>query len=344
MNSKVKYIYQKLKEEKLDALLVLSPANISYLAGFPAQDAYLLISVKKNIYFTDSRYLNSVAENLKGCGLKEINANAFGMIINACGKLGLKRVGFEKDYLTFAGYQELRGEPGIELIPVYGFVEELRQVKDEEELRKIRIAAGIARKALKYTKDIIVPGKREIEVAGEMERLLRFEGAFKASFDIIVASGPNSCFPHHITGKRRIQANEPVLVDVGADYLGYKSDLTMVFFSGKIKRLYRKIQTIVFKARDLAIQQIMPGKLAKDIDSASRSYIAKKGYGKYFVHSLGHGIGLEVHEGPRLSSKSVNVLQAGMVLTVEPAIYIPGKFGVRREDMVIVTRKGCEVL
>ncbi|MFH1397452.1 MAG: Xaa-Pro peptidase family protein [Candidatus Omnitrophota bacterium] len=344
MNSKLKDIYRKLDQEGLDALLVISAANISYLAGFPAQDAYLLISVKKNIYFTDSRYLNSAAKNLLGCGLKEINTDAFDRIINTCAKLGLKKVGFEKDYLTFTRYQELRGGPGIELTPVCGFVEELRQVKDAEELRKIRIAADLARKALKYIKDIIVPGKREIEVAGELERILRYAGASKSSFDIIVASGPNSSFPHYITGKRKIRDNEPVLVDVGADYLGYKSDLTRVFISGKIDTLYRKIQEIVFKARDLAIQQIRPGKKAQDIDSASRSYIAKKGFGKYFVHSLGHGLGLEVHEGPRLSPKNGNVLKAGMVLTVEPAIYIPGKFGSRVEDMVIVTRNGCEVL
>jgi Xaa-Pro aminopeptidase len=181
-------------------------------------------------------------------------------------------------------------------------------------------------------------------VAGELERFLRLSGASKASFDIIVASGPNSSFPHHRTGERVIRNNEPVLVDVGADYLGYKSDLTRVFFSGKINILYRNIQEIVFKARDLAIRGIKPGKLAKDIDGLARSYIAKKGYGKYFVHSLGHGVGLEVHEGPRLSSKSGNILKAGMVLTVEPAIYIPDKFGSRVEDMVIVTRKGCEVL
>lgn len=328
-------------------MLVLSPANISYLTGFLSRDAHLLVSSKKNIYFTDSRYIQAVRKSLKGCLLKEADSNGFKHFMEAFYKLGFKRLGFEKEHLSLALYQKLRRESagrGITLIPVCGIIEEFRQIKNEDELEKIRFACGIAIKALRNIKDFIAPGKREIEVAGELERYLRYAGASRASFDIIVASGPNSSLPHHITGSRKIRDNEPVLVDVGADYLGYKSDLTRVFFSGRINTLYRKIQDIVHKARDLAVQEIKPGKIARDIDFLARSFIAEKGYGKYFFHSLGHGIGLEVHEGLSLSPKSDNILKSGMVLTVEPAIYLPDKFGSRVEEMVLVTRKGCEVL
>ncbi len=177
-----------------------------------------------------------------------------------------------------------------------------------------------------------------------MERFIRYNGAAKSGFDIIVACGPHSSQPHHIPVDTKLKQNEPVLIDIGVDYLGYKSDLTRVFFLGKISVLLRKIHHIVRRAQDKAIEQIKPGKATGEIDHAARQYITQKGFGRFFSHNLGHGVGLEIHEEPHISTKGNSLLRPGMLFTVEPAIYLPGKFGMRIEDMVLVTKTGCEVL
>jgi len=178
-------------------------------------------------------------------------------------------------------------------------------------------------------------------VVAELERFIRYRGAANSAFEIIVAGGANSAFAHHIPGARKLRDRQNVLIDIGVDVCGYKSDLTRVFFLGKINSLTRRIFDIVRVAQDRAIARIRPGVVASYVDSASREFITKKGYGKYFGHNLGHGVGLEVHEAPHISPRSQEILRPGMVFTVEPAIYLPGKFGIRIEDMVLVTDKGC---
>jgi Xaa-Pro aminopeptidase len=232
----------------------------------------------------------------------------------------------------------------IKLVPTHGLVEEPRQIKAAEELKKIKKATQITIKALKFIKNIILPGKKEIEIAAELEHFIRYNGGGGSAFDIIVASGPNSSFPHHITSQRRIKNNELVLVDLGVEYQGYKSDLTRVFFLGKINLLIRRIYDIVRSAKDKAIKEIRPGVPIRKIDASARQYITKMGYGSFFSHSLGHGIGLEVHEAPSISAKEKSQLKAGMVFTVEPAIYLPNKFGIRLEDMVLVTEEGGKII
>jgi Xaa-Pro aminopeptidase len=337
----------KLKENSLDGLIVSSPANISYLTEFSSRDAYLLLSKAKSFYFTDSRYIEEVKNKLKpGTILKKINGSAFKLIADTCLKSGLKRIGFEERNLSFAEYLKIE-EPLLnraELVPTHSLIEEIRQVKETGEIEKIRKACAITVQALKFAPSILKTGKAEIEIAGDLEHFIRYHGACTAAFQIIVASGPNSSFPHHLSSRRKLQNNEPVMIDMGAQYLGYNSDLTRVFFVGKISLLARKIYAILANAQKLAIKKIAPGIKAKEIDKISRQYIAGQGYSRYFQHSLGHGIGLEAHEQPHLSYKDDTALEAGMVVTVEPAIYLPGKFGIRREDMILVTPKGCEVL
>jgi len=184
-------------------------------------------------------------------------------------------------------------------------------------------------------------GMKEVEVVAELERFIRYRGAGNTAFEIIAASGANSAFAHHIPGARKLQDGECVLIDIGVDVRGYKSDLTRVFFLGKINSLTRRIFNIVRAAQQRAIARVKPGVKANRVDSASREFIVKLGYGKHFEHNLGHGVGLEVHEAPHISPRSQEVLRPGMVFTVEPAIYLPGKFGIRIEDMVLVTDKGC---
>ena len=347
MNSPIKNILARLKQENLDSLIISSSPNISYLTGFKSRDAYLLVSKKENIYITDSRYIEEVKRNIKiSAIIKEPKRSVFKTIADACQNLSLKRIGFEEKYLPFAEYRKIKEELGKtgDLIPTWNLVEELRQIKSPQELAKIKKAVDITITALGFIKDLISPGKRELEIAGELERFIRYNGACSSAFDIIVASGPNSSFPHHITSQRKIENNGPVLIDIGVDYLGYKSDLTRVFFLGKINSEIRRIYNIVLKAQARAIREIKPAVFINRIDTIARQYITQKGYGGFFGHNLGHGIGLEVHEEPHISVKENVKLRGGEVFTIEPAIYLPDKFGIRIEDMVLVTEKGVELL
>jgi len=347
MDWRIKNIYAELSEKSLQGLIISLPANISYLTRYFSRDSYLLVSQKENVYFTDSRYTEEAKISLKGIAeVKKINGSVFKAIAQTCQSLRLKRIGFEERILPFAEYKKIQKElnKSAKLVPTHGLVEGLRQIKDSEELKKIKKAIQIVREALKFIQNFIKPGRKEIEVAAEIERFVRYHGARSSAFDIIVASGANSSFPHHLTSQRKIRDNEPVLIDIGVDYLGYKSDLTRVFFSGKINSLVRGIYDIVLKAQEKAISQIKPAVGIGEIDAAARQYITQKGYGGFFGHNLGHGIGLEVHEEPHISAKVQDKLMPGMVFTVEPGIYLPHKFGIRIEDIVLVTPRGCEIL
>jgi Xaa-Pro aminopeptidase len=347
MVSPLKNIYAKLIRNGLDGLLLSSPSNISYLLNFPSRDSYLLISKKKNYYITDSRYIEEAKLYLKkNAILKKSNGSVFKIIANLCKDLDLERIGFEERYLPFAEHKKIKEELNRRdnLIPTHGLVEELRQIKNAAELKKIRKAVQITVKAMRFIQDFLCVGLKEIEIAAEFERFIRYAGGSSSAFDIIVASGPNSSFPHHRTSQRKIKNNEPILIDIGVDYQGFKSDLTRVFFLGKISSVVRKVYDIVREAQSKAIRKIKPSVGISKIDRAARQYITEKGYGGFFGHNLGHGIGLEVHEEPPVSGKEEGILKPGMVFTVEPAIYLPHKFGIRLEDMVLVTRKGGEVL
>jgi Xaa-Pro aminopeptidase len=341
-------IYPFLKEKNLGGLLVSKPANISYLLGFLSRDSLLLVSPKENVYFTDGRYAQEAVKYLKGKNItvKRIRGSIIETIKHKLDELGLSCIGFEERHISFGDYQNMKKVlgKGITLVTVGTPLEALREIKSSDEIKKIKEATHISVKAFKFIKKFLKPGKREIEIAAEMEYFIRHCGLRTSAFEIIVASGPNSRFPHHLTSQRRLKGNDLVLIDFGVDFQGYKSDLTRVFFLGKINVLAQKILGIVKEAKDRAINKIRPGKKLSEIDRVARNYIIDKGYGEYFLHSLGHGIGLEVHEAPTISAKQEGILKEGMVFTVEPAIYLPNKFGIRLEDMVLVTQKGCEVL
>ena len=343
---KIKKILLQMKKEKLDALLVSASANISYLTGYPSRDSLLLVTPRKQIFITDSRYTREATKKLKGCTVTETSGPAWKKIGELCAGLKISCLGFEERYLSYAEYKRIRKELSKDagFCPTSGMVEELRQVKSGGEIEKIRKALAITVAAFRFAKKLLKPGMREIEVAAELERFIRFHGARAASFDIIVASGPNSSFPHHLTSERKLKANEPVLIDLGVDYQGYKSDLTRVFFLGTINSLTARIYRIVLEAKRRAIAGIKPGATAEAVDNLARGYIQEKGFGRFFGHSTGHGVGLEVHEAPHIAQKQTAGLQPGMVFTVEPAIYLPHRFGIRLEDMVLVTGKGSEVL
>jgi Xaa-Pro aminopeptidase len=345
--TRINRVRAKLKKDRLDGLVLSSQPNISYLTGFTSRESYLLITQDSCIFFTDSRYAQEAKIGLRGIATVQKTAgHVLHAIATAFKKLGLRRIGFEERHLSYAQFKRITQATGksTELVPVYGFTEELRLIKNAGELAKIREAVRITIEAFSFIRDFIRPGQKELEVAAEIERHIRYNQARSSAFEIIVASGPNSSFPHHIPSSRPLKNNEPVLIDIGVDYMGYKSDLTRVYFLGKISALNRRIYDIVLRAQERAIKHIRPGAFINKVDSAARQYIAENGYGGFFNHSLGHGIGLEVHELLGISAGETAPLKEGMLFTVEPAIYLPRKFGIRIEDMVLVTKKGCEVI
>ncbi|MCX5697661.1 MAG: aminopeptidase P family protein [Candidatus Omnitrophica bacterium] len=346
MNPRIKKIHGLLKEKKLDAFFVSSAHNISYLTESISRDSFLLVSKDGCVYFTDSRY-TAEARGVLGRSFKieKIVDSIFRSLALACKRENLTNIGFEEAHLSYAAFKKMRKElpESLRLVPTRDLVETLRQKKNANELARIKKAVGITVAAFRYAEKILKPGIRELEVAAEVERFIRYQGALCAAFDIIVASGPNSSYPHHITSHRKLRNNEPVLIDMGVDYEGYKSDLTRTFFLGRITPLYRRVYAIVLQANQLAIESLKIRARASEIDNVARGFIAGHGFGEFFGHTLGHGVGLEVHEAPRISGKDSAPLTSGMVFTIEPGIYLPGKFGVRIEDMIFLTEKGVEI-
>lgn len=332
---------------RLEGLIVYSPANITYTTGYDSRDSWLLLTQHEAVYFTDSRYAQEAERFLpEYFTIREIKGSALSSIAASCGSFGMRNVGFEEMYVSYAQHRRLKEDlnAGIELVPSRNIIEELRQIKDEAEIAKIREAVRITGKAYAFLTAFLKPGLTELGVAAEIERFVRYEGARGSSFAIIVAGGPNAAFPHHISSNRKLKTGEPVKIDMGVDYEGYKSDLTRVFFLGTMKPLVRTVYEIVRAAQENAIALIKPGVRMSELDAAARDHIARAGYAARFGHNLGHGVGLQVHEAPYLSAAADTTVVPGMVFTVEPGIYLPGKFGIRIEDMIVVTHSSCEVL
>ena len=362
MTHRLERLHIILQKNHLDGFLVSHQPNITYLSGCLSSDSYLLLTPKQNFFITDSRYYQQARAFFnrarkkhlggqrcsKGVGAFSIRLSGrsvFNTIAKLARELKIKRLGFEARNLDVAQYQEIKKQlRPIHFISTHALIEELRKIKEPEELAKIKKAVSIAAQALRYARRIMRSGLGEIEIAAELERFIRYKGARATSFATIVASGENSAFCHHLTSRRKLKKSDCLFIDIGVDYQGYKSDLTRAFFLGKIPAKIRRVYEIVYQAQVRAINRIKPGVKICEIDRCARQYIAKQGYGGFFAHNLGHGIGLEVHELPFISTNNKATIEAGMVFTVEPAIYLPGKFGVRIEDNIVVTENGCEVL
>jgi len=347
MNFRIRKLYLELQKCRLQGLLVSSQANITYLSGYPGRDSYLLASPAGNILFTDSRYILHARSKLgRAVRAQRADGDMLEAVGRACAKLRIRRLGIEERHLSCAEFRRMRHTfpSGTKFSSFGKAIEEMRQIKTPGEIAKIRKANSITIAALKSVRKFIKPGMRETEVAAHLEHAIRLGGAHTSAFNLIIASGPNSCHPHHITSHRKLKNNEPVLIDIGVDYFGYKSDLTRVFFLGKITSLMRRVYDAVCEANRLSIARVAAGVPIKDIDACARRHLARLGLAKYFKHSLGHGVGLEIHEAPRISPAEKGRLKSGMVFTVEPAVYLPGKFGIRIEDMVLVKNSACEVL
>jgi len=336
-----------LRRQGMDAFFVSKPENVRYLSGYGGDDAYLLLTGSKKFFITDQRYYLQAKKDVKGFEIIIAKKPLSEILAETAAKLKARNAAFEAGQLPYAAYKRIAGklaERGIGFLPLEGGIDGLRQVKDASEIALIRDSIAILENAVLYFESILKPGLSENDLAAKTEYFIRAASGEWASFEIIVASGPNSAFPHARPGDRIIKPNDMVLLDLGVSYEGYKSDLTRVFFLGKISKKQKKIYGIVEEAQRRSIKAIKPGAKISEIDGIARGFINAKGFGGGFGHALGHGIGLEVHEGPSVSSRNHAEIKPGMVFTIEPAIYLPNWGGIRIEDMVLVTTKGCKVL
>lgn len=333
-----------LEENGLDALIITSSINRRYVTGFTGTAGAVLITKGDAIFITDFRYTEQAAEQAKGFQIIEHKQLITKEIKDQLKNLNVKRLGFEKDHVTYSQFENYKKELEVELAPVNGIIETLRLTKDTAELEIMRKAAKIADEAFEHIQSFIKPGVKEIEISNELEFFMRKQGATSSSFDIIVASGFRSALPHGVASDKEIQAGELVTMDYGALYNGYCSDITRTVAVGEIDEKLKEIYDTVLEAQRRGVDGIRPGITGKEADALTRDYIKEKGYGDYFGHSTGHGLGMEVHEGPGLSFRSDKKLKPGMVVTVEPGIYVPEVGGCRIEDDVVVTESGNERL
>lgn len=337
-----------VKKAQLDLLIVSHPPNVTYLTGFTGDASCLLIGPKRTLMVSDSRFETQLAEECPGLvtEIRTAKTQTADFLAEILGKLGAKRIGFESAYTTVAAQAGLAEKAtGLTFAPSAGLVEELRQIKDNEEIAAIRDAIYLAERGYAVLRALMLPDMTEREVAHELEHAMRRFGALRAAFEPIVGVGPQAALPHYRAGLHQLNEAPFVLIDWGAvEPGGYHSDLTRVIATSKIPPKLDKLHRVVMNARQAALDAIRPGAGCQQVDAAARKVIDDAGFGKYFGHGLGHGIGLEIHESTRFSPISKDILQPGMVLTVEPGIYLPGFGGVRLEDDVLITRDGYEVL
>ena len=343
---------QKLRksigEKGLDALLISQPDNLRYLSGFTGS-GHLLVSGRKAILAVDFRFLEQARAEARGFEIIQIKQDLHEWLPGLVSDLGWRKLGFEANLVSYDSHHKLTeaiatGRINLELVHTAGMVEQLRSIKEPEELGFITKAVELADSAFEQAKDIIRPGITEREAAWQIEKTLRQQGSEAVPFEIIVASGPNGALPHARPTDKAICPGEPVIIDMGARVGGYCSDLSRTLFLDGPDRTFRRIYDIVLKAQATAIQGTKSKMSAVEADRLARHIIEQAGYGHAFGHGLGHGVGLAVHEYPRLGLKSSDSVVDGMVFTTEPGIYLPGQGGVRIEDMVVLENGKARVL
>ncbi len=338
-----------LAERELDALLVTNLVNVRWLTGFTGSNGLALVGPgDQRLFLTDFRYLTQSAEQLDAGWRREIAPEVLPAAAKALGAGNgtTLRLGFDDASLSVKDHGTLAGRlaEGVELVAAGGAVEQLRLVKDAGELDKIRAAAKLADAALTEVLGRGLVGRTERDVALDLEVTMRKAGAEAASFAPIVAAGEHSALPHAVPRDVAIPAGTLVTIDWGAQLDGYASDCTRTYATGELDPRDREIYEVVLRAQEISLAAVRAGAGGREVDAVAREIITAAGHGEHFGHGLGHGVGAEVHEGPRLSQRSDSTLATGQVVTVEPGVYVPGAVGVRIEDLAIVTDDGCEVL
>lgn len=352
---RIKKLQTVLKKRRLDALLVSQPENRRYLSGYTDGDhgitetsGVLLVPAKGISYFlTDFRYKIQAEQEVQHAEIVLYPKGLLALLKKLLPDLGIKTLGFESHYIlhsTFLQLEAMAKKAKITLAAKNNIVEKMRIIKDEEEIRTLKKSVRLNEQIFREVYEAITPEMSELDVALMIELLMKKKGASGPSFESIVTTGKNSALPHAVPANIKIRKNAPLTIDMGLILDGYCSDMTRSFCIGKTSKKYKKIHRIVRKAQVAAMETVKAGVRTNEVDKVARNIIADAGYGKQFGHALGHGVGLAVHEDPRVSSMSKQKLKEGMVITIEPGIYLPGWGGVRLENMVVVRKNGCENL
>ena len=349
-------VFKKISSQGLEGFLFSSQPSVFYLARFSSTHAYVLLTARgERVLITDSRYLLKAKNRLSPLGweIREIKSPLYKNLAHIVKDYGVKNLGIEGDRVYYNFYEKLKkalSEEGIKVIPLGGFLDEFRMVKTPEEIKKIAKAVEITDKAFNLLVEFLKENRKGITKLKEKD-LRRFliceylkEGAQGESFPAIVASGKNSAIPHHETTDKTLQENAPLLIDTGCVWKGYCSDFTRTLFIGKPDKELLKVYEIVKEAHLRAVGAVREGLPIGEIDKVAREYIEKNGYGEYFTHSTGHGVGIEIHEPPRVYQTETTPIREGMVFTIEPGIYLPQKGGVRIENIVAVVGGKAKVL
>lgn len=331
--------------ERPEAVVIASPENRRYLTGFSGSSAAAVLSASAAVLVTDFRYLDQARDECPGWEIHRQGDGLLEAVATVIAGLRVTRVGFERELATYGFYADLTARlEGCELLPLSGLVEGRREVKAEEEVDLIRQAAHITDAVLDKALPMLKPGAEEREIALEIEYEMRKLGADGAAFATIVASGARSALPHGRASAKKLAAGDLVTIDLGAAYAGYSADLTRTFVLGTPTARQKEIYSLVLEAQEAALGAVRPGRTGREVDAVARDIISSRGHGQHFGHGLGHGVGLAVHEGPRLAPTGEKQLVPGNVVTVEPGVYITDWGGVRIEDLCVVRPGGVEVL
>lgn len=337
----------RAKLKGVDAILITDEANVSWLTGFTGDSTWLLLSKTKALAISDPRYTEQIEQECEGleAHIRKPTTKIHAAAADCIEKFKAKKLAFEADAVSVQLHGLLaEAMPKVELVSTTGWTTVLREIKDKYEIETIRHAVRIAEKAFGAVRSSLRSGQTEKEIADDIDRNIRLLGGNGCSFKPIVAVGANAALPHAVPGGRLVSDHSVLLIDWGALANQYISDLTRTLFTARISPKVERVYRVVLKAQLAAIDAVKAGVLMKDVDAAARKVIADAGFAKKFQHGLGHGIGLRVHESVRLSANEDRPLKAGMVITIEPGIYLPGEFGVRIEDDILVTKTGVEML
>ncbi len=335
-----------LSGAQIDALLITAPVNLRYLTGFTGTNGLAVVGADRRDFVTDFRYVEQAAAEVNSRFDRRTAAQELLDSLSESLPAGPVRLGFESEHLSVARHQRLRAslEDRVELVPTPGLLEGLRRVKDASEIERIKAAVKLGDEALQRVLRQGLVGRTEREVAISLEVTMRELGAQRPSFDTIVAAGPHGALPHAQPREVAIEAGTLVVIDWGAELDGYCSDCTRTVATGELDDEAREVYALVRAAQLTGLEAVRAGRGGREVDGLARSVIRLGGHEERFGHGLGHGVGVEVHEAPRLSQRSEDVLAAGNVVTVEPGVYLPGRFGVRIEDLVVVTETGADRL
>lgn len=345
---RMKRTQEALQAARLDTLIVTHLPNVRYLCGFTGSAGILAINNRESVFFTDGRYTEQSREEVRAAKIRIAKGKSAQAGLNdwLSGTRGLRRIGIEAAHLSVSerdGFAKFV-PAGAKLVKAPPIVEQMRMIKDANEVKLIREACHLGMKLLDRLKKVVRPGIRESQVAGEIEYEARELGAEQMAFSTIIAAAARSALPHGRASSAKLPARGFVVCDFGVILAGYCSDMTRTLHVGTPGAEARAAYEGVKEAQQAAIDAVRPGATLGEVDQAARKLLYNRRLGKYFTHSTGHGLGLEIHEAPRVAAGQNEILRSGMVITIEPGVYVPGKFGVRIEDTVVVTENGCEIL